>query len=163
MSSMTDSREFNPYLSKEGCLDLVVEVREVEIVPAEGRNLSLREILFDPGGRLSRWTYFKHSIASGLFWWLAIVFAMAVSGTGGAVAAILLFLIGAYSQIVLMVKRWHDLGEPGASVVLNFIPILNLQATIKIYLTKGLPGSNAYGPEEKGGRLQPDLSIETRA
>lgn len=161
---MSDPKDSNPYLVNEPENEPVEE--KVTIDPSElygtegdeesGRKLTLKEILFDPSGRLSRWTYFKMSILTGLVWWLAVVLAVSVLGAFGSVVSMVSFVGLFYAHIVMLVKRWHDMNEAGTSAIMNFIPLINIYASIKVYFSKGTEGDNDYGPEEKGGRLIPD-------
>lgn len=48
-------------------------------------------------------------------------------------------------NISLQVRRWHDLGRSGLSVLFNLIPGLNIFALLYIFAAKGQRQNNKYG------------------
>ena len=51
------------------------------------------------------------------------------------------------AQIMLVVKRCHDIALPGSFVVLLFIPLVGLAWLVALLFIPGTAGPNLYGPE----------------
>ena len=56
------------------------------------------------------------------------------------------FLASLWSNIVLAVKRLHDLGKPGIAALVLFVPVVSIVAFLVFCLFPGQPGPNRYGP-----------------
>lgn len=71
------------------------------------------------------------------------------AGPLGVLLAIMVAgLAGAWPNLALSVKRWHDRDKGAAWVLINFIPWVGpLWATVELGLLGGTPGGNRYGPE----------------
>ena len=62
-----------------------------------------------------------------------------------------LFLV-VFSNIVLVIKRCHDLGRSGCYALWLLLPIVNLWAAYVLTFTPGQKGPNKYGEDPLGGR-----------
>lgn len=98
---------------------------------------------FSPKGRIGRGTFFVSILA-------VFVFQGVCGGLAfrGAFPFGLLALVGIYSQLIVSIKRFHDLNKSGLFSILTFIPLLNFFAYIYLLFFKGTPGPNAFGDEE---------------
>ena len=56
------------------------------------------------------------------------------------------------SNIVLVIKRCHDLGRPGYYALWLLVPLANLWAAYVLSFTPGQKGPNKYGEDPLGGR-----------
>ena len=108
----------------------------------------LRWVLFDFSGRLgrARWWMFN-----GVLIALAVAAAAFVSsipeGPLGAAAALVWFGGVAWMKLALDVKRFHDTGYSGRTVLLSLV--LGLGSIAKLFILgflAGDPRSNEYGP-----------------
>ena len=114
--------------------------------------MNLKELLLSPKGRINRKKYILSSLGIGLSTVIVAVFLM-VSGAclGDAFAGIaglivlIMYALCVYIQIVLQIKRWHDLGKTGWFVLLGFIPIVGIIAICFLLFVKGTDGNNNFG------------------
>lgn len=58
---------------------------------------------------------------------------------------IVLFISAIIFNISLQVRRWHDLGNTGLMVIVNFIPLINIITVLEVFLKAGQPQDNKYG------------------
>ena len=132
----------------------------------------LRENFFRWNGRLNRKRFIKRTL---LLWAAAIIvvfgFVIALvgffiqtginpehmgaaelarleSGVDGTVALIMSPII--ISCYMLMIRRLHDVNLSGYFVLLNFIPLANLGLFLYLFMKKGTPAENSYGPDPLG-------------
>jgi uncharacterized membrane protein YhaH (DUF805 family) len=109
--------------------------------------------MFTMQGRLSRRQYVLYSmIIMAVTYACAFVvgFVSGVSGSGLEAAGALGFLIGAVgcaAQAFIAVRRLHDLGKPGWHYWLFFVPLYNIYLGLVLLFTRGVTGSNEYGPD----------------
>jgi uncharacterized membrane protein YhaH (DUF805 family) len=55
------------------------------------------------------------------------------------------FIASLWSNIVLAVKRLHDLDKPGIAALVLFVPVISIIAFLVLCLFPGQPGPNRYG------------------
>jgi len=68
---------------------------------------------------------------------------------GGALFLLAAFVVLAYAQLAVYVKRFHDRGKSGWWVLIAFVPLIGfLWILIELGMLAGDPGPNAYGPPE---------------
>jgi uncharacterized membrane protein YhaH (DUF805 family) len=80
----------------------------------------------------------------------AVGFASGVAGSGIEAAGALGFVIGVVGclgQAFIAVRRLHDLGKPGWHYWLFFVPLYNIYLGLVLLFTRGVPGTNEYGPD----------------
>ncbi len=68
-------------------------------------------------------------------------------GLLGAVYGLVVLVPG----IAVMVRRLHDIGRTGWWVLIGFVPLVGTIVLIVFAVLDSQPGSNAYGPNPKGG------------
>ncbi len=62
-------------------------------------------------------------------------------------------LITFSSDIVVTLKRWHDLDKPGAWALIGFIPVLGwIPQLIACMFIRGTDGPNRFGAHPRAGR-----------
>ena len=109
--------------------------------------------VFTMQGRLSRKQYVIYSmiiVACTYMCAFAVGFASGISGSGVEAAGALGFLIGVVgglAQAFIAVRRLHDLGKPGWHYWLFFVPLYNIYLGLVLLFTRGVEGSNQYGPD----------------
>jgi uncharacterized membrane protein YhaH (DUF805 family) len=64
-------------------------------------------------------------------------------------------------NISLFVRRWHDLGNSGWMVLLNFVPLINIFVVLNVIFKTGQSRENQYGktPQRKISYPQDILSL----
>ena len=50
-------------------------------------------------------------------------------------------------SVMLVIRRWHDLGKSGWFTLLLFVPLANLFVGIYLWVKKGDEGPNQYGED----------------
>jgi uncharacterized membrane protein YhaH (DUF805 family) len=87
--------------------------------------------------------------------WIVIVPLMVVGGAGDAVGvlmhnyaiAILSLLAVLWPSIALAVRRWHDLGRSGWSILLQMVPIVGIWCIYLLVFRRGEQGDNRFGAD----------------
>ena len=107
-------------------------------------------LFFRTSGRLSRAAYFLGGLLVALVQAFPLYrFTLVAEGTPEsqmwAAAFFLAFLASLWSNIVLAVKRLHDLGKPGPMALVLFVPVISIVAFLVLCLFPGQPGPNRYG------------------
>ncbi|CAM5559835.1 hypothetical protein ATER59S_04674 [Aquamicrobium terrae] len=114
------------------------------------RPSQLAWLFFRTSGRLSRAAYFLGGLLVALVQAFPLYrFTLVAEGTPEsqmwAAAFFLAFLASLWSNIVLAVKRLHDLGKPGPMALVLFVPVISIVAFLVLCLFPGQPGPNRYG------------------
>ena len=112
-----------------------------------------KELFFTSKGRLNRKSYIYRSIFLSLV--LSVVqgvltFAANTIGALELLFAVVAFgfsLFGFVSNIMMGVRRLHDLDLSGWWMLLLCVPLINLFFAIYIYFFKGTEGPNQYGDD----------------
>jgi uncharacterized membrane protein YhaH (DUF805 family) len=137
----------------------------VEPVTTNVASTPLWKIYLSPKGRVGRLTFFVKGILPvyglfclTLFTLITIIDSLGKSGSSGVAEVfvyigIVVFLVGAlflyWVLIVLMIKRFHDLGRSGWNILLWMIPlvgqIINFVNWIEFLFVKGMAGPNEFG------------------
>lgn len=100
---------------------------------------NLKNVLLCPQGRLNRaryWAAFGLLLAGGL------VAAMILPALG-----LLFWFCAAYPQLVIGIKRLHDLDKSGHWMWLTLVPLFNLYVAFLMLFVSGTRGANAYGED----------------
>ncbi len=113
------------------------------------RQSQLVWLFFRTSGRLSRAAYFLGGLLVALVQAFPLYrFTLVAEGTPEsqmwAAAFFLAFLASLWSNIVLAVKRLHDLGKPGPMALVLFVPVISIVAFLVLCLFPGQPGPNRY-------------------
>ncbi len=136
----------------------------------------------------SRYVDFQGRSRRSEYWWVAL-FHLIVFGVGGVLAVtlggmnfetgemgplgyVIVGLLGLYAlgiivpSIALFVRRLHDINQTGwiylGLVVLGFVPLINLLASIAqivIACIPGTVGANKYGPDPKNPAGSADVFV----
>lgn len=107
---------------------------------------TLQQRFFSYQARLNRQPYLLRNI---ILWLINVVAAlllevdMAVPIILGAVLSI----AAGISNIMLTIRRLHDIGKSGWWILLFFVPLVNVIFYLYVYLKKGTDGPNEYGPD----------------
>jgi uncharacterized membrane protein YhaH (DUF805 family) len=119
------------------------------------RRKPFRLTLFNPRGRLNRLKYFY---VLALFW---IAYPFCISGLsfqswsyggGWVVITLLATLLLVFSLLIIsMIKRFHDLNEPGVNVLFIFVPFYNIYIGVKLLFFDSVAGINNYGENDGNG------------
>ena len=117
--------------------------------PAE----KIKEMFFTCRGRLNRKPFFLRGLALGI---LSSILSSVMgemsdsSSTALHIAALLmlpLILICCVASIMLVIRRWHDLGKSGWFTLVLIIPLVNLLVMLYLWFVRGTAGPNAYGDD----------------
>jgi len=115
-------------------------------------------------GRATRSEYWLTQVASFIAYFGAVIAGaileeLARSSTALEPLLILsrLFILGVFLLVVwvgiaVQVKRWHDLGESGLWVLINFVPFGGCYSLIHLGFFEGNAGRNRYGHDPLGRR-----------
>jgi uncharacterized membrane protein YhaH (DUF805 family) len=87
--------------------------------------------------------------------WIVLVTVSIVGGAAGAAGvrvhnyavAGLLLLAVTWLSTALAVRRWHDLGRSGWSILLQVVPIVNLWCFYMLAVRRGERGANRFGAD----------------
>lgn len=109
---------------------------------------------FNSHGRISRRQYFVSSLVIGLvtFGWFYVGGLMsanqdvAIRTTGMLVFATTL-VAGGVANTFLVIRRLHDLGNPGTHTWLLLVPMYNVYLLLILTFARGVQGQNQYGPD----------------
>ena len=107
---------------------------------------SLRRLLLQLDGRLSRgaWWLWGVALPLGLALYLTIVLRVAGLSAYGTEVAVNLLLL--WPTLAVSVKRWHDRGKSGWWVLVALIPVVGwLWMLIENGLLPGDAGANRFG------------------
>ncbi|USP40757.1 DUF805 domain-containing protein [Acinetobacter sp. XS-4] len=63
------------------------------------------------------------------------------------ISIFIVYLIGAYFNIIIVIRRLHDRNHTGWLALLMLVPFVNLFFMIYLFAAKGTEGSNDYGPQ----------------
>lgn len=69
----------------------------------------------------------------------------------GGLLSLLFVLATLVPNLAVSVRRLHDLGKSGWMLLIGLIPFIGWLYLLFLYLQPGVSGSNAYGPDPKGG------------
>ena len=112
-----------------------------------------KELFFTSKGRLNRKSYIYRSIFLSLVLFVVqgvLTFAANTIGALELLFAVVAFgfsLFGFVSNIMMGVRRLHDLDLSGWWMLLLCVPLINLFFAIYIYFFKGTEGPNQYGED----------------
>ena len=114
---------------------------------------TLKEMFFTAHGRLNRKPYILRGL---LLWILSLIISgvTEVMAESDSVVILLLSLVllGVWSalcvaSIMLVIRRWHDLGKSGWFTLLLLVPLVNIAVAIYLWVKKGDEGPNNYGED----------------
>lgn len=106
--------------------------------------------LFTATGRFSRLSFFE--VLAGNFV-LGVMGAEFLDRGGTVLQGVLWFAIlvlNVWTNLVAVIKRWHDMDRTGWLCLLLLIPLLNLVVLAVLFAQKGTDGQNPYGEPDPG-------------
>ena len=117
--------------------------------------MSIFNEIFRTDGRLNRLRYLKYmillAIVAGLSKFVMSCMVTLLTGdpNGSAVMMITLMwvLIAGAGNVMLMIRRLHDLGKPGLWWIVALIPAVGLIFSIYLFCAPGQVGWNQYGAD----------------
>lgn len=114
---------------------------------------TIKEMFLTTQGRLNRKPY----ILRGLFLWILSLVTSGVMDVMTesdslvmnllSLVVFVLFIALGVATIMLVIRRWHDLGKSGWFTLLLFIPLVNLFVALYLWVKKGDEGPNEYGDD----------------
>jgi uncharacterized membrane protein YhaH (DUF805 family) len=117
---------------------------------------------------IARYASFEGRVGCGEFWLfklvllLTVVAALIVSnplGTAGAIFMTAFVAAALWLNIAMTVKRLHDIGWSGWSVLLGFLPLGSLFVLVLLVLPSS-DGPNAYGPHPNNRPGHPAVAAQ---
>ena len=117
----------------------------------------IKNNIFTAEGRLNRLKYFKYLLAFN-FGMLFISFILSfIVGIVTAMLGLPEFIVSLFAyaisipiavgDVMLQIRRLHDLDKSGWFALLSLIPIINFCLGLYLLLFKGTEGDNRYGPD----------------
>ena len=108
----------------------------------------LKNDIFTTQGRLNRLRFLKYNLL--LIFAGFIIFAICglIEGPENLENSKLAYVLSipiSVAQIMIQIRRLHDLNKSGYFVLLAFIPVVNLLFELYLLFTKGTDGTNIYG------------------
>lgn len=108
----------------------------------------LKNLLFNPKGRINRMPYILTPIISSILFTIVIILLTILKiEILSQIFNYLGFIVLTAIAVILTIKRWHDLDKSGWLTVLIFIPILNFFIGLFLAFAKGTNGKNKYGSD----------------
>ncbi|EGK61653.1 hypothetical protein HMPREF9081_0437 [Centipeda periodontii DSM 2778] len=117
------------------------------------RSEGIREMFLTYHGRLNRKPYILRGllvgITSSILSNVMGVMAESSSLALNLVSLVLLVVVLALCvvSVMLMIRRWHDLGKSGWFSLLLLVPLVNLVVGLYLWVKKGDDGPNRYGED----------------
>ena len=107
-------------------------------------------LFFSTSGRVGRAAYFLGGMLVAVVQAFPLYrFTLAPEGSPEAMMWSTLFLAtflaSLWSNVVLAVKRLHDLDKPGFIAAILFVPLISIIAVLVLCLFPGQPGPTRYG------------------
>lgn len=85
------------------------------------------------------------------YWWdyllINIVIFAIILGSVWFLPVLILYLVPLVMTFIIMIRRFHDFDQPGAWVLLMFVPLVQFFVPYVIGFIKGDTGSNNFGPD----------------
>ena len=117
--------------------------------------MSIFNEIFRTDGRLNRLRYIKYmimlAIVSGLSTF--VMSSMLTFFTGNHESPVIMLvtlmwaLIAGAGNVMLMIRRLHDLDKTGYFAILAIIPVIGFIFSIYLFCAKGTDGYNRYGAD----------------
>ncbi len=114
----------------------------------------LREI-YTTDGRLNRLAYLKYMIILAIIAGLStfVLSSMATFLTGDPNGALVNAITGLWAlaagvgNVMLMIRRVHDLGKSGYFVLIAFVPVIGIIFSFALFCIPGQVGWNQFGSD----------------
>ena len=117
--------------------------------------MSILNKIFHAEGRLNRLRYLKYMIILALISSIStfVLSSMATFFTGDPESVVVKMitlawaLIAGAGNVMLMIRRIHDLGKSGWFAVIAFIPVVGIIFSVALFCIPGQVGYNEYGAD----------------
>lgn len=117
--------------------------------------MSILKEIYSTEGRLNRLRYLKYMIifalilAAAKFTTSCMATLLTGDPNGALVMAItgLLAIAAAVGNVMLMIRRLHDIGKSGYFVLIAFVPAIGVVFSIALFCLPGQVGWNEYGAD----------------
>lgn len=115
----------------------------------------VKQNIFTTEGRLNRLRYLKYtliwSFGAGAFLTVVVLLLSKITGSNegfllDAVDALIMFAMG-LGNLMLNIRRCHDLDMHGAFALLCILPLINVLFTLYLLFARGTVGWNKYGAD----------------
>ena len=117
--------------------------------------MTILKDIFTTEGRLNRLRYFKYMVILALVAGIStfVMSCMATFLTGDhesvLVSMVMTFwgIVGSVGNIMMIIRRLHDLDKSGWFVLVVMIPVIGLIFSIYLFFAPGTVGYNRYGAD----------------
>ena len=117
--------------------------------------MSILQEIFTAEGRLNRLRYIKYMITLAIIAGVGtfVTSSMATFLTGNPTGTLVNIVTGiwgiaaAVGNIMLMIRRLHDLGKSGYFALVALVPLIGFIFSIYLFCAVGQAGSNQYGED----------------
>lgn len=117
--------------------------------------MSILNEIFHANGRLNRLRYLKYMIILALISGVStfVLSSMATFFTGDPNSTPIMMITGAWAlvagagNVMLMIRRIHDLGKSGWFALIAFIPVIGIIFSVALFCIPGQVGYNEYGAD----------------
>lgn len=111
---------------------------------------TIQERFFTYRERLNRQPYLLRNI---ILWLINVIAAFFLDQDMSLLVIVggIISIVAGVSNIMLTIRRLHDMNKSGWWFLLFFIPIVNVIFYLYVYLKKGTTGPNDYGPDPLDG------------
>jgi len=117
--------------------------------------MSIFNEIFTTDGRINRLRYLKYMIVLALISGVStfVLSSMATFFTGDPNSLPITMITGAWAliagagNIMLIIRRLHDMDKSGWFALLTFVPIVNVIFSIAMFFVPGTVGYNRYGAD----------------
>lgn len=106
--------------------------------------------LFSARGRLNRARYFVYMIVINILVGIINGITMTTKSAGVLTIGAIIILALSIVDILIVIKRLHDLDRPGIHVLLLLVPLYNIYLALVLLFKKGSEGPNRYGEDPLG-------------
>ncbi|TCS81401.1 DUF805 domain-containing protein [Pectinatus cerevisiiphilus] len=108
--------------------------------PSMNTSSQLREMFFQISGRLNRQRYILRGLFIFAFSCLALV-------ADNAILNFFIYIPASVLQIMLSIRRCHDINKSGWFMLWSLVPIANIIISFILLLKPGTSGPNRFGPD----------------
>ena len=117
--------------------------------------MSMLNEIFTPEGRLNRLRYLKYMVILALISGIStfVLSSMMTFFTGDPNSTPVLMVTGAWAliagagNVMLIIRRLHDMGKSGWFALLVFVPVVGVIFSIAMFCIPGQVGWNEYGAD----------------
>ena len=115
--------------------------------------MSILQEIFNTEGRLNRLSYLKYMVILAVIVGIAtfvtssMITFLTGDPTGFPIKMITLIwaVVAGAGNIMLMIRRLHDLGKSGYFALLALVPVIGIIFSIYLFCAPGQYGANQYG------------------